>query len=298
MYRFSFVILHYLAYESTCACVDSIMQAYAQSSEMPYHIIIVDNASPNDSYQRLLLRYKQNPNIHFIHSADNVGFAKGNNLGYLYAVNELHSDFVIIANNDTEFHQHDFLAKTISIYEKNLCGLLGPDIVTPAGLHQNPYRTHIITNKELRLWIRNRRLWLIFLNLDKVFHLSKHIPFFREYYSTRALAGKPNTSWKNAAENIVLQGACIIFTPTFINTFPQYAFYPDTFMYCEEDIIAYLCQKNGIKTCYAPSLQIQHLEAVSTQLSHASQLQKDLFLTSNILKSLKIYKKLRKSYSE
>jgi len=298
MYHFSFVVLHYLSYEATNNCIRSILETYSQSHEYTYNIIVVDNASPNSSYEKLRSRYDNNSTVIFIQSPTNLGYAKGNNIGYIYALRQLDSDFIIIANNDTQFQQADFLHQLVEIYNYNTCALIGPDIITPDGLHQNPYRSQIITKHELKCWERNRRLWLMFLYMDKFFCLSKHISFFRNYYNTRAQAGKPTTSWKIANHNVVLQGACIIFTPTFTSSFPNYAFHPDTFMYCEEDILAYLCAKKNLCTYYTPALQIYHAEAVSTQLSYKSYISKEIFLTKNILKSLRILKKIRKDYSE
>ena len=63
-------------------------------------------------------------------------------------------------------------------------------------------------------------------------------------------------------------------------------------MYCEEDIIAYLCEKNGLVTMYTPSLKIIHAESASTSANTACKIDKELFVTKNILKSLKILSKL------
>ena len=294
MYHISFVILHYLSFEVTSACIDSICATYPQTASAAYHIIVVDNASPNDSYQQLLQAYHAAPQITLLHSDRNLGFAKGNNLGYRYALETFHSDFVIIANNDTEFLQPSFLQTMIQTYEKRSCALIGPDILNINGYHQDPYRPHPITDKQLSRWLRNRRLWLAFLRMDSFLHLSKHISFFQTFYQKHALAGMPLETWKEAADNVVLQGACIIFTPLFIQSFPSYAFYPGTYMYCEEDILAYLCEKSNLPIFYTPELQILHKDSASTSLSHTSQWEKDLFLTKNMVDSLKLFRKLRR----
>lgn len=294
MYQVSFVILHYLSFEVTTACVDSILATYVQSDRFHFNIIIVDNASPNESFKQLSEKYSTLQELVLLQAPKNLGFAKGNNIGYLYATEILHSDFVIIANNDTEFSQTDFLENIITIYASRGCALIGPDILSTNGYHQNPYRPHPITDRELSRWLFNRKLWLCFLYADRYLHITKHISSFRNYYEKRSASGKPQNTWQEAHHDVVLQGACIIFTPIFIKSFPKYAFYPHTYMYCEEDILAYLCQRNGLSIIYTPSLQVLHKESVSTCLSHASQLDKDIYLTQNIVASLKIFKKLRK----
>lgn len=294
MHRICFVILHYLSFEATRDCIDSIHNTFAQSSDFPYHIVVVDNASPNDSYSQLSQHCNDYTDVTLLQAPENLGFAKGNNLGYQYALKTLHADFVIMTNNDTEFHQADFFKVMLDSYEQHHCALIGPDILNINGYHQNPYRPHLLTDQELSRWMRNRRLWLLFLNVDKYLHLTEHIGFFRNFYNKRAAAGRPLDNWQTAQHDVVLQGACILLTPLFTATFNDYAFYPGTFMYCEEDILAFLCNKKGLGIYYTPDLQIIHKESVSTSLSRQTLREKDLFLTRNMLASLKIFQKLRK----
>jgi len=58
-------------------------------------IMVVDNASPNDDPGIILQRF---PEIRFIRSKENLGFAGGNNL----AIREARGDFLLMINNDTE----------------------------------------------------------------------------------------------------------------------------------------------------------------------------------------------------
>jgi len=292
MYQVCFVILHYLSFDATCACIDSIRSTIPKSDRTSYHIVIVDNASPNESFPQLRTRYRTCSDITLLQTPENLGFARGNNIGYRYALEHLHADFIVIANNDTEFHQHDFLELMIQIYEKTSCALIGPDILNAGGYHQNPYRPRLITGQELSRWIRNRRIWLIFLHIDRILHLSDHISFFHTFYRRRAAEGRPDESWNRTQTDVVLQGACILFTPRFTSVYREYAFYPETFLYCEEDILALLCRRKGLQIRYEPGLQVLHKESVSTSISHASAREKDLFFTRNILRSLRILKKL------
>lgn len=78
MSKFSFVILHYNTIEDTRACVSSI-ENKCKNSE--YHIYVVDNTSPNKSGGELAKTFSQKDKITVILSEENLGFAKGNNLG-------------------------------------------------------------------------------------------------------------------------------------------------------------------------------------------------------------------------
>lgn len=302
MYKIAYVILHYITYEVTRDCIDSIINTgSSDSTGISHDIIVVDNASCNDSLKNLNEHYEKYSNIHFIKADTNLGFAKGNNLGYDYAINTLHADFVIFANNDTLFVQPGFNDMLISSYEDCIrsgrtVGVIGPDILNTGDFHQNPYRDHIITLKEVRSWIFHRRLWYIFLVADKYLKLSKHISFFKDFYEHKMKKSHDCTKYTLQSENIVLHGSCLIVTPQFISGFRDYAFFPETFMYCEEDILAYLCAKAGFNTLYLPELHIVHCDSISTTHINANAAAKERFLTKNMLRSLKILKKLIMSH--
>lgn len=308
MYRFCFVILHYLTYEVTAACIESILQAY-DDAQYHYDIVVVDNASPNDSLDRLKEQFAPSPKdagtgmetgsasnrLHWIRSGRNLGFAKGNNLGYRYALDTLNADFVIFANNDTLFTQPEFLNILTDCYDSRKIkpALIGPDIQCGGQFHQNPFRDHIISKKELNRWIRNRSLWICFLHADRLLHLSGWCGPFKRVYDMPNITSMGNADQPTTAENVVLHGACMIVTPVFIEVFRKYAFYPKTFMYGEEDIIACLCRAKGLMTLYAPSLIMEHTGAVSTELSTAGSItEQELFKSKYLVRSLRILKRL------
>ena len=80
-----YLILHYLTYDETIKCVDSI-KSYNKNND--YEIVIVDNGSNNRTGERLLNDYKKEKNVHIIISKENLGFARGNNLGFKYIISE------------------------------------------------------------------------------------------------------------------------------------------------------------------------------------------------------------------
>lgn len=86
----SIISVNYNGYKDTCELIESLQK----HETYPYEIIIVDNASKNDEGERLKNTY---PNITVICSKENLGFAKGNNLGIRYAKGE----YLLFLNNDT-----------------------------------------------------------------------------------------------------------------------------------------------------------------------------------------------------
>lgn len=284
MEHISFVILHYMSYEFTKNCIDSIL---VNISYPNYSIIIVDNHSPNDSVQLLREKYNDNSKIVILLNPSNLGFAKGNNLGYLYAKNRLHSKYVIAANNDTIFSQANFIDEIISLFNNYNYYILGPDIITLDKHHQNPYRPTIIELKSAKKWLRNRRLWTFYLKLDKRFKLSTRISLVRPFYIKREKRNNVVINHEKIQRNVVLQGACIIFSPLYISKM-DYAFYPGTYMYCEEDILAYQCHKKDWTILYSPTIHIHHAECGTTKELHYNTIDKELFQSQNIVNSLKI----------
>ena len=133
----AYVILHYLAGADTRECAQSILQA-TKNSVHNTHIVIVDNGSPNDSYDWLQKEFHAHPQVSLLHSEENLGFARGNNLGFAYAKHQLHADYIVILNNDTVLSQTDFNEILVDKFLQTKYGVLGPDIVTADGKHQNP----------------------------------------------------------------------------------------------------------------------------------------------------------------
>ena len=126
MKRFAFVILHYYTIEDTKKCVESILEKCNN-----VYIVIVDNASPNNTGKELEKLYKTNNKIKVILSKENLGFAKGNNIGFKYAKEKLNADFIIMCNNDTYLLQDDFLNLIEEEYKISKFAVLGPKILLP-----------------------------------------------------------------------------------------------------------------------------------------------------------------------
>lgn len=102
--RLGIVILNYKTWEKTVSCVQSIYETYRQ----PKEIVIVDNKSPNDCFNRLTTKFPKSdfPEISIIETDKNGGFSYGNNYGFDYIVKH-YPDIskIIITNNDIIFKE-------------------------------------------------------------------------------------------------------------------------------------------------------------------------------------------------
>ena len=72
-----FVILHYLSEKMTIECIDQLEKIKGTSD---INIVVVDNASANGSGKRLKERYEKTSYCTVLLNAENMGFAKGNNV--------------------------------------------------------------------------------------------------------------------------------------------------------------------------------------------------------------------------
>ena len=260
MEKVVFVILHYCAVDITIRAV-TVLQENLQYPD--YEIVLVDNASPDGSGGILEKRYGSAERMHLLRCSENEGFACGNNKGYAYARDRLHADFIVCMNNDVCIFQKDFAIKLVKIYCGKGFHILGPDIVTPGGSHQNPHRNRTFTQKELTRIIRNRTVILWYLRLKEVFRLEKRIQIIERWDSRRGRTERKNICYESPQSDVVLHGSVLIFSPDFIKKEKE-AFWPGTFMWMEEEILTYLCEKKGYRILYDPSLTALHEEGCST----------------------------------
>ena len=145
---FVFIILHYLAENMTKECVE-YLEKYLDMNRC--RIVIVDNASANDSGKRLEQYYRDKEYCDVILNKENTGFARGNNVGYTYAREKYNPDYMIIMNNDVLIDDNALFEKIEKIYSETAFHVLGPDILAVrTGVHQNPFRKNGVTEEHVK----------------------------------------------------------------------------------------------------------------------------------------------------
>ncbi len=113
----SVITVNYDQPEVTIAFLDSIKKI----SYPHFEVIVVDNASPT---RNPLIIKEKHPDITFIQSNKNLGFAGGNNLGIFAAKGKYH----LLINNDTEV-EPGFLEPLVKKLEENPeLGVVSPKI--------------------------------------------------------------------------------------------------------------------------------------------------------------------------
>jgi GT2 family glycosyltransferase len=275
--RIVFVILHYENLDDTKECLESLGK-YLNNNDV--FVVVVDNGSQNRKLSSISADY-ENDKVQFLYSADNLGFAKGNNIGYLYAKYQLNADIIILANNDLVFSQTDFIEKLVKEYDIRKFDVAGPQIISLVdGKNQNPVAVQFKNCRDL-----NRRIFrylilymLCMLNLDLIAQsiFAKDIEEFHP----------------NEDDDIQLHGACMIFAREYINKFD--GLYDKTFMYCEEGILKFIVKRENMRMMYLENLKVNHKEGASTKTIYGKGRKKRLFYYKWNLESCRILKKLMK----
>ena len=286
--QFGFVILHYLAYEMTEQCVQLILEKFGGYD---MHIAIVDNASANASGKQLQDRFAEQEKVTVLLNRENLGFAKGNNVGYDYLKEHFSPDFIIVMNNDVLIKDAHFLEEIPRIYKETNFAVLGPDIFNPyENKHQNPGMIYGLTFNEAVK--RNAKMksnfahFNIYYPLHAVSESIKANKLLKKIYRTikYGIFRQERIDYAKSYENPHLHGSCYIFSKDFIVA-RTHAFNPATFLYYEEDILHFECLNAHLKMVYSPLIRVAHLEDVSTSLAYSSAKQKERFKLREMIRS-------------
>lgn len=242
----SFVVLHYNNFKYTKACIESLKKYINKVKNVNVNIIVVDNGSTRYTLNRVA-KENNNNNIFYVISKKNLGFAKGNNLGFSFAKSKLKSDIIILTNSDTVYKQENFIEKLVKHY-KNGFDVAGPKILTKNGtVNQNPIFHVLDTKKKVKaeIWKYKILNTLATFGVDNIF-MTRILPNLRKK--------KPVITAKN--NNFKLHGACLIFANNYVKKLN--GLYPKTFMYGEEDFLWYLSHIYNFKMEYFNDLVVFH----------------------------------------
>ncbi|WP_405237739.1 glycosyltransferase [Lentisalinibacter orientalis] len=244
-------VLNYVDYEATLKCLAS----FARCDPLPDYIVVVDNASPNQSWERLTEECKNLKNTRLIRAPRNGGFSYGHNIGIRY-LRDRGVDHVILATSDTEVVSTEII-RVFGAEATETVGIIGPTIYVPNGSEQNPS----VWQLDMRYWAAlawfmwgrpGRSLWT---------SIRGHFPRKRALVS-----GEPSTDSLTVYK---LHGAFFMLTRAFLNRYPQLD--EDLFMFGEEDLLAWRSREAGLKLRFVPRVRIRHQNDSSINASQADQ---------------------------
>ena len=132
MSRAVVLVLTWNGAEFIRACLDALA---AQQGHIEYDVLVVDNASSDDTVNIVAAEY---PNVALIRNTTNLGFAQGNNVGIQAVLEESTAttpapDVIVLLNQDTTVAP-DWLAQLLAAFTQYPnAGILGCKIYDPDG---------------------------------------------------------------------------------------------------------------------------------------------------------------------
>ena len=231
--KVAIIILNYEAYHETEKCVKSIFDKGLDVEG----IVIVDNASSNESFSYLKRKYKSNKSVNIVKSNKNVGFAKGNNIGIYVAKKNWKVDFILLLNSDTAILEEDYLEKLINGYQTGI-GVIQSSVLRLNGRYwQKGYGIYDICG----LLLERLRMYCAYYDI--------YFPHIIKCEAKSKLG-----PW--------VSGCDILLTPDFFRIFS--GLYPLTFLYGEECILAIMIKRAGLEWKIIEEAHILHAESRST----------------------------------
>ncbi|WP_251552244.1 glycosyltransferase family 2 protein [Neobacillus muris] len=229
--KLAVIVLNYNDYTTTNYLIHSIKDYSAID-----RIVVVDNCSTNDSYERLL--NNQSNKCHVIKSDRNGGYAYGNNVGIRYAIDSFDSDMIVIANPDVLFTNE-------TVEEIKYL------------LQTTPYALLAPVMNDINGNISNAPYWDL---PNYQFDLGMCFSVYRKRNSKKIR--KVNFSQK-IMDVDVLPGSFLAFKR---DALEQVGLFDQTlFLYCEERIISFRLKKQGYKCGLVTDVYYDHMHSVTTK---------------------------------
>ena len=223
----------------------------------PHTIVIVNNACTDEHNTRLARacgavlvadgdKIDNNAHIFILGAKDNLGYAKGNNLGVEFLTKHFDIEYLLFSNNDIIYKDDDVVERLISkLAQINDAGIIGPSVLDVEGNKMNPFvkpsiwRTHIIPNFFLPFFI------LMKTDVLSAAHLDREA---QDGYCYR-LSG----SFMLTKADIFMKSGM---------------FDPATFLYCEEPILSERYLRLGVKALYMGEVSVIHEHGYTSKQTH------------------------------
>jgi GT2 family glycosyltransferase len=236
----SIVIVSYKTPELVLGCIRSIFES---GSSVKFEVIVVDNA--NDDGTKVLI-FDQFPDVRWIDSGYNAGFARANNLGISHAK----GDCILALNPDTTIKSNfldDFIAfyKAKNIELQSKLGFLTCRIVSSVD------QTLLVgSGKKFVGFKKEMAKNPIFIYLNRIVNITEN-------------SYDPAVSHFTNHEVDFVSGACFIIEKSKIDT-SKLNFDEDFFLYYEDLELSFRSRKVGFRNYFCGDLEIFHVNSAST----------------------------------
>jgi len=213
--RVSVIIVTWNSGQLLKNCLDSVAKVYGTRLE----IIVVDNGNLRET-ENIARQY---PNVTYVPSPNNVGFAGGNNIGMKYVTRE----YVLLLNDDTVFHGDSLSTLVRFLDEHEKVGVVQGTMNVPAWNNGLDECGALLT----------------FYGLLKYPDIQK-----------------PTATTKLAPRRVFsVKGALMLFRRNIIKDVGGFLFYDHFFNYYEEKDFCHRVNNAGWECWFVPTLPIDHL---------------------------------------
>ncbi len=221
----SVIIVSYNVKNFVLECLKSIVE---KTNDMAYEIILVDNASGDNTCQAVSENFSH---VTVIKNRENLGFGKANNQGAQFAKGE----FLLFLNPDTKILEKDTFFSLLSLLENNSSiGVLGCQLLNSNRTHQTSYGYFPSVSR------------IVFENIFSIYRFFENsLGLFRE---------KPGATQTKEVDYV--KGACLMISSVLFRKLE--GFDEDFFMYSEERDLCYRVKEAGYRVVFDPSSQIIH----------------------------------------
>lgn len=254
------VILNYNDADTTMGLVREICGYQALD-----RIVVVDNASTDDSWQKLAVLADESDKIDVLRAEKNGGYGAGNNLGVRYAVNENGADHVLIANPDVKFSEECLKALSdVLARHGNLAVAAASMEDATYGAERNGWKLHGFWGELLAMGPICRRLFKKFLT-----------------YPESRFEGK-KAAYVDAVHGSMLMVDGKIFLDAG-------GYDEGIFLYQEEAVLASRLKAKGYKTVLLLNQKYRHEHSVSISKSFKGQMDRQKLRNDSVLYYMKKY---------
>lgn len=250
-----FIILNYKSYKDTVQLCKEILDQQYES----FKIIVVDNASPNESLAIIQKELACNNSIDILESNTNGGYAKGNNIGLKY-VERYNPRYVCVLNNDVHFTKYT-IDQLIKIYPT----LDRPAIVAPM---------QILPGEK------------------KLEYKTLYSPTFFEDLLDLTPFTRKTVGYSDILKNQIVDEVPGAFLFVDYSVFKKLGFFcEDTFLFCEERFLGKAAKEHGYKNYIINSLSYLHMHSATIGTTTTRKFQR-LCYQRGVLAYTKRYRKL------
>ena len=249
----SIIIVNY----NTCHLLrDCLTSIYKNLGHITFEVIVVDNASPDDSAAMVSREF---PQVNLIVSPVNAGFAAANNLGLKAAgfaadgSPQAHAPrYAVLLNPDTVLPPNT-LADMLKFMDNNpTVGAAGPKLVRPDGSLDLACRRAFPTPE---------------ISFYRMVGLSKLFPTSKKF-------GRYNMTFANPDELLEVDSVVGAFMLVRREAIAQAGLLDETyFMYGEDLDWAYQIKAHGWKIYYNPAVIVTHVKRAASRTSPKAQIE-------------------------